>query len=325
MMTKAPKPIKLSRQAIKEGLKQNPIEQILVGAHNVGKVNLTKKQKDFARKVAEGKPKAQAYRETYNTNTTKQSQAEQACRLASNPKVSAMIEAFTLANEARKYLIPAQIRTMAIQNLVSIAINDEEKTSNKLKALELIGKMSEVSLFSETKTHVHLHSSEDIRGQLLAGLKSAFSNSRGLNDLAKRKAESLLIELSEARTIEQDDNEQIETVSDAPTHDEIDNSDDPPPTDPQNATNAGGLLLHSIPLKQSDSNSLLQDLTPPADEVTNPLESDTCASIGVYPDAFNDEIDGVGVLNSGQEPTSSPQETPPLTNPIQKGVGGIKK
>jgi hypothetical protein len=69
--------------------------------------------------------------------------------------------------------------------------------------------------------------------------------------------------------------------------------------------------MHSIPLKQSDSNSLLSDLTPPADEVTNPLESDTCVSIGVNPDAFNDDSEGVGVINSGQEPTSSPQETPP--------------
>ena len=325
MMTKAPKPIKITRQAIRETLKQTPIEQILVGAHNVEKVNLTKKQKDFARKVAEGKPKAQAYREAYDSKGKPATQSNEGHKLMKNPAISAMIEAFTLANEAREYLIPAQIRTMAIQNLVSIAINDEEKTSNKLKALELIGKMSEVSLFSETKTHVHLHSSEDIRGQLLAGLKAAFSNSRGLNDLAKRKAESLLVELSEARTIDQDDSEQIDIETEPATHDETDNSDNPPHPDPQNATNAGSNSMHSIPLKQSDSNSLLADLTPPADEVTNPLESDTCASIGVYPDAFNDEIEGVGVLNSGQEPTSSPQETPPLTNPIQKGVGGIKK
>jgi DNA mismatch repair ATPase MutL len=161
---------------------------------------------------------------------------------------------------------------MAIQNLVSIAINDGEKTSNKLKALELIGKMSEISLFSETKTHVHLHSSEDIRGQLLAGLKSAFSNSRGLNELAKRKAESLLIELSEARTIEQDDSEQIDTETDPATHDETDNSADPPPPDPQKSTNAGSNSMHSIPHNQSDSNTLLSDLTPPPGEVTNPLE-----------------------------------------------------
>jgi hypothetical protein len=314
------KPIKLSRKAIKEGIKQTPIEQILVGAHNVDKVNLTKKQKDFARKVAEGKPKAQAYRESYNSKGKPSTEGREGHRLSLNPKISTMIDAFTVANEAREYLIPAQIRTMAIQNLVSIAINEEEKTSNKLKALELIGKMSEVQLFSERKEHIHLHSSEDIRGKLLAGLKSAFTNSRGLNDLAKRKAESLLIELSEARMIE-DEQDEGDNLEDAPTPFAIENPATPPDPTPKNPTVADGLLLHSIPLNQSssDTNSLLADLTPPADEVTNPLESDTCPSIGTYPDALNDQIEGEGDINSGQEPTSVPRETPPLTNWVEKG------
>jgi len=315
-----PKPIKITRQAIKETLKQTPIEQILVGAHNVDKVNLTKKQKDFARKVAEGKPKAQAYRETYNSTGKPQTQAEQGSRLASTPKISAMIEAFTLANEAREYLIPAQIRTMAIQNLVSIAINEEEKTSNKLKALELIGKMSEVQLFSERKEHIHLHSSDDIRGKLLEGLKLAFSNSRGLNDLAKRKAESLLVELSEARTLEEDQGDE-DIFEDAPTPSEFENPATPPNPAPQNPTDAGGFLLHSIPLKESAliANSLLQDLTPTPGGVTIPLESDTCPSIGVNPDKYNAQTEGEGVIISGQSSEDVPRETPPLTNPIQKG------
>ena len=310
---------KLTRKQITEGLKQTPIEQILVGAHNVGKVNLTKKQKDFARKVAEGKPKAKAYREAYDSKGKPQTEAQEGNRLAKDPRISAMIESFALANEAREYLIPAQIRTMAIQNLVSIAINDGEKTSNKLKALELIGKMSEVSLFAETKTHVHLHSSEDIRGQLLAGLKSAFTNSRGLNDLAKRKAESLLIELSEARTVEQDEAEQIETELETPAPSEILEPATPPTPTPKNEAVADELLLHSIPLKQSDSNTLLADLTPPADEVTNPLESDTCVSIGINPDESNAQIEGVGVIISGQPAAEVSRETPPHANPIEKG------
>ena len=313
------KPIKISRQAIKATLKQTPIEQILVGVNNADKVNLTKKQKDFARKVAEGKPKAQAYRESYNSKGKPTTEAVEAHKLANSPKIAQMIEAFSLANEAREYLIPAQIRTMAIQNLVGIAIDEGEKTSNKLKALELIGKMSEVSLFSETKTHVHLHSSEDIRGQLLAGLKSAFSNSRGLNDLAKRKAESLLIELSEARTIEQDDTESETFSEDEPTPCEIENPATPPDPDPQNPTDASGLLLHSIPHNQSDSNSLLDDLTPTPGGVTIPLESDTCVSIGVNPDALEASSEGVGVIISGQSAPDVSCETPPHQNPIEKG------
>jgi hypothetical protein len=298
--------IKLTRKQVKEGLKNTPIEQILVGAHNADKVNLTKKQKDFARKVAEGKPKAQAYRETYDSKGKPQTEAQEGNRLAKDPRISAMIESFALANEAREYLIPAQIRTMAIQNLVSIAINEGEKTSNKLKALELIGKMSEVSLFAETKTHVHLHSSDDIKTQLLEGLRQAFTNSRGLNDLAKRKAESLLIELSEARTSEPA--EEFET----PAPSEILEPATPPDPLPQNEADADGFLLHSIPLKQSDSNTLLADLTPPADEVTIPLESDTCVSIGVNPDALNDDSEGVPLSNSGQSAAEVSRETPPV-------------
>ena len=319
-MTKPPKPIKISRSAIKQTLKETPIDQILVGAHNVGKVNLTKKQKDFAKKVAEGMPKAKAYRETYDTNTTKQNQAVQASKLASNPKIATMIEAFTVANEAREYLIPAQIRTMAIQNLVSIAINEEEKTSNKLKALELIGKMSEVQLFSERKEHIHLHSSDDIREKLLAGLKSAFTNSRGLNDLAKRKAESLLVELSEARNIEEEQEEE-DYFEDAPAPCEIENPATPPDPAPQNPRVADGFLLHSIPLKESAliANSLLQDLTPTPGGVTIPLESDTCPSIGSFPNALDDQTEGVPLSDSGQSSEDVSHETPPLTNPVEKG------
>ena len=306
------KPIKLSRKQISEGLKQTPIDQILVGVHNADKINLTKKQKDFARKVAEGKPKAKAYRESYDSHAKPQSQAEQANRLAKNPKIATMIEAFQVANEAREYLIPAQIRTMAIQNLVSIAVNEGEKTSNKLKALELIGKMSEVSLFNETKTHLHLHSSADIKGKLLEGLRLAFSSSRSINDQAKRKAESLLIELADER----------------PTIDEADHPSDilepatPPHPDPQKSTNAGSECMHSIPLKESDSKaaqSLLDDLTITAVIVTTPLESSTSLSIGSNPNALNDPIEGGGGINSGQEDTVVPRETPPLSNSNEKG------
>ena len=156
---------KLTRAEIAEGLKAVPIERILLGANNPANIKLTKKQKDFARKVAEGKPKAQAYREAYNSKGKPATEGREGHRLAQNPKIATMIDAFTLANEAREYLIPSQIRTMAIQNLVSIAIDQEEKSSNKLKALELIGKMSEVSLFSERKEHIHLHTSVDIKAK----------------------------------------------------------------------------------------------------------------------------------------------------------------
>lgn len=300
------KPIKLTRQEIAEGIKNTPIENILVGAHNVDKINLTKKQKDFARAVAEGKPKAQAYRENYNSTGKPQTQAEQGSRLASTPKISAMIEALKVANEAREYLIPAQIRTMAIQNLVSIAINDEEKTSNKLKALELIGKMSEVALFTDRKELIHTTNSADIKAQLMEGLRLAFSNSRSMNDLAKRKAESLLVELSDPQILDDIPAPLTELTPATPLH-----------PDPQILSDHGIETLHSIPHNQSP----LPDLTLTAVNVTIPLESSTCVSIGVYPDALEAHSKGVGVILQKKNEGNISTETPPV-NVTNENHGG---
>jgi hypothetical protein len=312
---------KLTRKQITEGLKQTPIEQILLGSQNPEGVRLTKKQKDFARKVAEGKPKAQAYRESYNSKGKPTTEAVEGSKLASNPKIAQMIEAFTLANEAREYLIPTQIRTMAIQNLVGIAIDEGEKTSNKLKALELIGKMSEVALFTERKELIHTTNSADIKTQLLEGLRQAFSNSRQLNDLAKRKAESLLVELEDARTIESepasaDDDEQTPDPSTIPA------SPTPPTPRPQNSTHSDSECLHSNPDIRTDAHtkaaSLLEDLTLTAVIVTKPLESDTCVSIGSNPNASERLNEGGGVVISGQPAQEVPRETPPVINSNEK-------
>ena len=216
-----------------------------------------------------------------------------------------------MANEAREYLIPAQIRTMAIQNLVSIAINEGEKTSNKLKALELIGKMSEVALFTERKELIHTTNSADIKAQLLEGLRLAFNNSRQLNDLAKRKAESLLIELEDARPMDID-SEPAEIEDETPTPYSIDDIPTPPTPDPQNSTHSNIECLHSNPHKGSPSDTLLADLTPPADEVTIPLESSTSLSIGSNPKSFKDDSEGVGGIKITVISEQDSMGTPPV-------------
>jgi hypothetical protein len=275
-MTKTPK---LTRTQIKEGLKQVPIEQVLLGATSAHGIKLTKKQKDFAHKVAEGMPKAQAYREAYDSHTSKQNQAVEACKLSANPKIATMIEAFTLANEAREYLLPEQMRTLAIQKLVEITTTEDEKTANKLKAIELIGKMAEVSLFNETKTHLHIHSSTDLKAKLLDGLRLAFTSSRSLNNEAKLKAESLLQELNSPLTIDALPNE----IKDLAT---------PPTPTPLEMTAFEGETLHSIPHNQ----------TPPLINSGSPAD-------GEY---ISTNPTGEGDIESLIEDLSGNPETPPL-------------
>jgi len=290
---------KLTRSQIKEGLKQVPIETVLLGATSAHGIKLTGKQKTFAKKVADGIPKAQAYRESYDSKGKPTTQAVEGSKLASNPKIATMIEAFKVANEAREYLLPEQMRTLAIQKLVEITTTEDEKTANKLKAIELIGKLHEVSLFNETKTHLHLHSSTDLKAKLLDGLRLAFISSRTLNNEAKLKAESLLQELNNPLTIDADPNE----INDLAT---------PPTPTPQNFDDFEGDGLHSIPHKGTPP---LTDSGSPTEAdnshysnaiVTNPLESDTC-------DRIRENPNGEGDVDSLLADLESPSETPPLS------------
>jgi len=293
---------KLTRAQIKEGLKQVPIETVLLGATSSHGIKLTGKQKAFAKKVADGMPKAQAYRESYDSKGKPTTQAVEGSKLARDPKISSMIDAFRLANEAREYLLPDQMRALAIQKLVEITTTEDEKTANKLKAIELIGKLHEVSLFNETKTHLHLHSSTDLKAKLLDGLRLAFTSSRSLNDEAKRKAESLLRELNSPIVIDAIPNE-------------INDLETPPTPTPLNLTDSDGEGLHSIPHIQTppltDSGSPITDGVSTITDVivTKPLESNTYDCIRENP---NIESQGEGDINSLLADLKSPNETPPL-------------
>ena len=167
--------MKLSRKDIKHALEQTPIQDILLG-HQTGGVNLTKKQKDFAQKVAEGMPKAQAYRTTYDTKASKQEQGHQAHMLSQNPKISQMIDSFKVANEAMKYQTPLQLRALAVQRLTELAISEDVKPAQQLKALELIGKITEVALFTERREIIKTTNPQEAREKLIQSIKLALRN-----------------------------------------------------------------------------------------------------------------------------------------------------
>jgi hypothetical protein len=167
--------MKLSRKDIKEALQQTPIEDILLG-HQTGGVNLTAKQKAFAEEVAKGTPKAKAYRQTYNTQADKQTQANSAHKLAQIPKIQAMIDSFKVANEAMKYQTPLQLRALAVQRLVELSIDEDVKPAQQLKALELIGKITEVALFTERREIIKTTNPQEAREKLIESIKLALRN-----------------------------------------------------------------------------------------------------------------------------------------------------
>ena len=178
--------MKLTKKQIKEGLKTIPIEDLL-GSN----ISLTKKQKDYAEQVARGTPKAEAYRKAYNSKGNPNTQAVEGHRLSNNPKINLMVTKIKAGIEAQKYLLPPHLRTLAIENITDIAINEDNSPRDRLKALELIGKFAEVSLFEDRKEALIVSNSEDMKDKLLEAIKSAM-DSNSFSDAKKKSADELL-------------------------------------------------------------------------------------------------------------------------------------
>jgi hypothetical protein len=159
--------MKLSRQQIRESLNTLPIESIL--GRSVSK-QLNPKQKAFARRVAQGQTKAEAYRQTYNPNPARSTLVTRPYELASDPRIKREIEAYELALEAAKYRTPIALRELVIQTLVQTLVDPDAKHSAKLTAAKILGTVSEVSAFVERKEITHVSSSQDARDQIMMAL-----------------------------------------------------------------------------------------------------------------------------------------------------------
>jgi hypothetical protein len=295
---------KLTRKEIAEGLKAHPVEKLLLGS-NAG-MTLTKKQKAFAEEVVKTGNKTQAYRKAYDTQGKPSTQSRKAQEVASLGKVSAYIEALEQAKAAESYLLPARLRSIAIHRLTGLALNDEINPAQQIKALELIGKMTEVALFTERRELVQVTDSAAMRDQLMKSLRLAISSS-GSIDVEATEVDSLLAEIngSTARSDAPDDADPcLDAVLDAETVPKVlgDGNQNPEPAtpphpDPQNPTLSSDSPLHSIPHNKSSPKS--DRLTPV--NLSNPLESSTCVSTGVNPN----------------------KDTPP-SKVNEEGEGGIK-
>ena len=105
---------KLTKREIRETIDKTPIDVILTGKPK--DKELTKKQKDFAKGLALGLPKAQAYKQAYDSNGTAKTNASNGYKLAQNADIQLIAEGFKRAIEAREYQKPAQIRELIVHN-----------------------------------------------------------------------------------------------------------------------------------------------------------------------------------------------------------------
>lgn len=164
---------KLTRKQVAEGLQSVPLDVVLLGAAGAKTSKLTAKQRKFAEGIAMGKTGAQSYRDSYNTQTAPIHAGHQAHRLKKDPKIAAQIDALTLAAEARKYATPAALRSLVIERLTAHAIDDGINPAQRLRALELLGKVTEIAAFTERREIVRTEKAGDARAALLEILRAA--------------------------------------------------------------------------------------------------------------------------------------------------------
>jgi len=229
------KPQKLTRAQIKEGLDSIPIESLL--SSGKGKTpQLTHKQREFARAIALGQTKAQAYRDVYKENPAPSTIANTPYMLARNPRIIQEVEAYKLALEAEKHRTPAQLKSLLVQQLVQHSLDEDFPPAQRVQCLKLLGSLFEVGAFIERKEIVTINRSEDIKARLLKVLGSNVVDAE-VKPVQDEDAASLLAEL-EAGTPE-------DSQSDDPNHGGI------PPFDGL----ARGSDTHSVPDKQSQQKS----------------------------------------------------------------------
>jgi len=185
---------KLKRSEIVQALETMPIDTLLVGASSTGTPRaLTAKQKRFAEAIALGETKAGAYRKAYDTASLPATQSHAGARLLADSRIQAQVEAFKVAAEARKYATPAALRSLVIEQLTAMAVNPDVKDAQRLRALELLGKVTEVAAFTERREVVKVTGSGDARDRLIESLRVAL---RAAPIDAEVVGESLLAELA---------------------------------------------------------------------------------------------------------------------------------
>jgi hypothetical protein len=287
---------RLTRKEIEAGLEAMPIQTILLGATGAKTTKLTHKQRAFAKEVAMGETKAGAYRKAYKSKGKPQTQSIEGQKLMKNPAIALQVEAITLALEANQYITPASLRALAIHKITEKALDPDVPPAQQLKALELLGKITEVALFTERREIVQITNSKEMKDKLLNSIRLALS-SQGATDVEVDDADSLLAEITGSTNM----------MDDADNHDVLDDDvlrddgqivevvastngipADPPTPDPQNSALASEPDLHSIPHIESPPKIQSGTHVP----LTTPLESSTWESTSINPNKDSSDLKG---------------------------------
>jgi hypothetical protein len=199
--------MRLDRKRLAEAVETIPLDSLLGKGANKA---LTHKQKSFAREVARGATKADAYRAAYKPSSSK-SLTSNPYHLAADSRIKAEIEALQLAEAAQSLQTPAQLRALVIQTLVQTAIDPETKPAVRVQAAKVLGTVAEVGAFVHRTEVKHIGSSEAAKAKVLQEIRALML---GTDDATDIEATSLLAELDTPS--QYDDAQVVDSIESAP-------------------------------------------------------------------------------------------------------------
>lgn len=261
---------RLTRKEITQGLESMPVETLLLGVSTSKEKRLTASQIKFAKELALGKTKAEAYRQSRPNGRKSKANPRTASRkgqeLAKSDAIQAQVSAFRTALEAQKYQTPAHLRALAIHKITEKVLDEDCPPAQQLKALELLGKITEVALFTERREVVQVSDPREMREKLMASIQLAIENSQAI-DVEAKSADDLLAELVGNNSVMDDEPsyERQDHVSHGDQSVSLDGGEGiadgigetPQVGDPQILALATATNLHSIPHTESPPKSEL--------------------------------------------------------------------
>ena len=240
--------------------------------------------------------------------------------MAQHGAIQAQVEALTLAAEAQKHATPAALRALVIQQLTAHALSDEVKPAQRIKALELLGKVTEVAAFTERREIIKTTDAGAARAALLENLRQALRANAidaKIIEASPVKGNSVTLAAAQqpdgaAGDLEGDPGR----VSDRPGSDPT-----APPPPAQRAAHAQAML--SNPHTESVPDSKLSAPTQISLGATNAVTSvetlTTVTGVTVLRENTDDsQVEGGGGEKNPWDGVNEEMETPPAGNWVEK-------
>tara|TARA_R100000655_G_scaffold93967_1_gene135341 strand:- start:112 stop:591 length:480 start_codon:yes stop_codon:yes gene_type:complete len=138
---------------------------------------LTPKQEKFVQGVLSGMTASESYRNSYNTKNMKDSSVwREASVLMSHPKVSQRVKAGFKRKEQYSVSTSLSLRQFVTDQLIKEAKDINNNESARIRSLELIGKISEVALFTDrVETTSSNKTSDEIKLELEQKIHELFA------------------------------------------------------------------------------------------------------------------------------------------------------